>query len=135
MGKSGSRYFERLFHWGKSRDTKLAIIEKFIYSSLEFLILSDADPRNSSISRVGTSWWVGTRMVNVLSQDQNPTSSNPKKKGKNILEEEFEVENWSRFIVLDSNEKHLAKISLFVIEKISQRLCRRGEECSKIEIW
>jgi hypothetical protein len=32
----------------------------------------------------------------LLYRNQNPTSS---KKRKNIIEEEFEVENWSRFIV------------------------------------
>ena len=47
-------------------------------------------------------------------QNQNPTSS---KKRKNIIEEEFEVENWSRFIVLISNQKPLTKISPFIIEK------------------
>jgi hypothetical protein len=45
-------------------------------------------------------------------QNQNPTSS---KKRKNIIEEEFEVENWSRFIVLTSNQKPLTKISPFII--------------------
>ena len=67
MGQSSSWYFERLFHWGTSPDAKLAFIKKFYCSSipsLEFLILSDGDPRNSSIARVGTPWWVGTRMVN-----------------------------------------------------------------------
>jgi hypothetical protein len=38
-------------------------------------------------------------------------------KRKNIIEEEFEVENWSRFIVLTSNQKSLTKISPFIIEK------------------
>jgi len=47
-------------------------------------------------------------------QNQNPTSS---KKRKNIIEEEFEVENWSRFIVLTPNQKPLTKISPFIIEK------------------
>jgi hypothetical protein len=47
-------------------------------------------------------------------QNQNPTS--PKNR-ENIIEEEFEVENWSRFIVLTSNQKPLAKISPFIIEK------------------
>ena len=50
----------------------------------------------------------------LLYQNQNPTSS---KKRKNIIEEEFEVENWSRFIVLISNQKPLTKISPFIIEK------------------
>jgi hypothetical protein len=39
---------------------------------------------------------------------------------KNIIEEEFEVENWSRFIVLTSNQKPLTKISPFIIEKNNQ---------------
>ena len=67
MGQSSSWYFERFFHWGTSPDTKLAFIKKLYCSSipsLEFLILSDGDPRNSSIARVGTPWWVRTRMVN-----------------------------------------------------------------------
>jgi hypothetical protein len=34
------------------------------------------------------------------------------KKGKNIIEEEFEVENWSRFIVLTSNHPDLKKENL-----------------------
>lgn len=55
-------------------------------------------------------------MEPFLSQNQNPTSSNPKKR-KNILEEEFEVENWSRFIVLTSNQKPITKMSPFIIEK------------------
>ena len=50
----------------------------------------------------------------LLYQNQNPTSS---KKRENIIEEEFEVGNWSQFIVLTSNQKPLAKISPFIIEK------------------
>jgi len=38
-------------------------------------------------------------------------------KKEKILEGEFEVENWWRFIALTSNEKPLTQISPFVIEK------------------
>jgi hypothetical protein len=67
MGQSSSWYFEQLFHGRTSPDTKLVLIEKLFYSSipsLEFLILSDGNPQNSSIARVSTPWWVGTRIVN-----------------------------------------------------------------------
>jgi len=57
-----------------------------------------------------------------LSQNQIPTSSNPKKR-TNILEEEFEVENWSRFIVLTSNQKTITTKSPFIIEKTTINGC------------
>jgi hypothetical protein len=37
------------------------------------------------------------------------------RKGKTIIEEEFEVENRSRFIVLASNQKSMTKMSPFMI--------------------
>ena len=64
MGQSSSWYFERLFDRGTSPGTKLAFTVKFFCSSipsLESLILSDGDPRKSSIARVGTPWWVGNK--------------------------------------------------------------------------
>jgi hypothetical protein len=68
---------------------------------LEFLILSDGDPRNSSIARVGTDKdgellymapWSPLCCIETKTKTQHLL-----KKGKNIIEEEFEVENWSRF--------------------------------------
>ena len=66
MRQSSSWYFEVLFHRGTSHDR---LIEKFFclsIPSLKFLILSDGDPRNSSIARVGTPWWGGDKDDELL---------------------------------------------------------------------
>jgi hypothetical protein len=64
--------------------------------------LSDGDPRNSSIARVGTPWLVGTRMVNYfIWQHCAQRESKEKKKNDYLLKDEIEdLDNWSRIIVL-----------------------------------
>ena len=45
-----------------------------------------------------------------MSQNQNPTSFNPRKEIKaKFIRKDFDVENWSRFIALTSNKNSLAK--------------------------
>jgi hypothetical protein len=45
-----------------------------------------------------------------MSQNQNPTSFNPRKEIKEkFIRKDFDVENWSRFIALTSNKNSLAK--------------------------
>ena len=59
MGHWNSWYFERLVIGVTSLDTKFTFIEEFFCSSmqsLESLILSNGDPRISSIARVSTPW-------------------------------------------------------------------------------
>ena len=128
MDQSSSWYFEWLVHWGIRRGTKHAYIKKLFCSSippLELLVLSDGDPWNSSIARVGTPWcgvgqWWWTVIHDNMASPLCPTLSNPKRKIENVITDEIGVSDiFPKCIVLKSREDltPLTKLSPFVIEK------------------
>jgi hypothetical protein len=115
MSQSSSWYFERLFHWGNSPNTKLAFIIENLLFEYTILGIPDTFRRRSSEFKYRPCWH------SVVGGDKDgellymaPWSPlcciETKTKTQHLL-------TWTRFIVLTSNQKPLAKISPFIIEK------------------